>query len=299
MALPLAKPQPQCENTGAFAPTHRWQAPRVLHLWHLTSLDAPTVAVVWTLAFAWTAGVRLDAWVPLLVACGTWTAYVGDRLLDAHHAIQSGNLGALRERHYFHWRRRHVLIPTACATAAIATVLIARCMPVAVRSRGSVLAAAALMYFSGVHTAVRLPDWLRRLASKELLVGLLFTAGCAAPALSRLHSAHGPFFACLALFAALAWMNCVAIESWESTTDQTAVFRRTVVLGIVGIAASGALAFTDMRASALACSGAASALLLALLDRKRARISPLTLRALADVVLLAPLVLVILGARQP
>lgn len=297
MALPPAKSLTRRESTGACAPAHTWQAPRALHLWHLASLDAPTVAVVWTLALAWTAGVHLDGWVPLLIACGTWTVYAGDRLLDAHRAMRSGNLGALRERHYFHWRHRRVLIPIACATASITAVLVTQCMPVAVRSRDSVLAAAALMYFSGVHTAARLPDWLRRLASKESLVGLLFTAGCAAPALSRLHSAHGPFLVCLALFAALAWANCAAIESWESTNNQTLVFRRTFVLGIAGIAASGVLAFTDMRASALASTAAASALLLALLDRKRARVSPLTLRALADLVLLTPLVLILMGAR--
>ena len=278
---------------------HTSQALRALHLWHLGSLDAPTVAVTWTLAFAWTVGVHLDRWVPLLVACGTWTVYVGDRLLDAQRAMRSGNLGALRERHYFHWRHRRVLIPIACATAAIATVLVAQCMPVAVRSRDSVLAAAALMYFSGVHTAARIPHWLRKLASKESLVGLLFTAGCAAPALSRLHSSHAPIFICLALFVLLAWVNCAAIESWESTPHQSAIFQRTLVLGLAAIAASGALAFTDMRATSLACSASASALLLALLDRKRATVSPLTLRALADLVLLTPLILVFLRMRRP
>ncbi len=64
--------------------------PRALHLWHLASLDAPTVAVVWTLAFAWAAGVHLDRWVLVLLASGTWTVYVGDRLLDAHRAIRVG-----------------------------------------------------------------------------------------------------------------------------------------------------------------------------------------------------------------
>jgi hypothetical protein len=241
--------------------------------------------------------VHLDLWVLLLLACGTWTVYVGDRLLDAHRAIRSGNLDDLRERHYFHWRHRRLLVPIACATAAIAADLVACRMPVAVRSRDSVLAAAALMYFSGVHMAAKLPDWPRKFASKELLVGLLFTAGCAAPTLSRLHSAQWLFFACLVFFVALAWVNCAAIESWESSNNQTAILRNTFILGAAGLAASVAFALTDARASALTCSVAASALLLSLLDRTRTRVSPLTLRTLADLVLLAPLVLVILGAR--
>jgi len=295
--LPPANPPTQrengCECTGM------WQAPRALHLWHLASLDAPTVAVVWALAFARAAGVHLDLWVLLLLACGTWTVYVGDRLLDAHRAIRSGTLGDLRERHYFHWRHRRLLVPVACATAAIAADIVARRMPVAVRSRDSVLAAAALMYFSGVHMTAKLPEWLRKFASKELLVGLLFTAGCAAPTLSHLHSAQWLFFACLVFFVALAWVNCAAIESWESSnrsTHSTAILRRTFVLGAAALAASGAFALSDARASALVFSVAASALFLWLLDRTRTRVSPLTLRSLADLVLLTPLVLVV-GAR--
>lgn len=57
-------------------------------LWHLSSLDAPTVAVVWSLGFGWAAGVRLPFWVPVLIALGTWAVYIGDRLLDARSALR-------------------------------------------------------------------------------------------------------------------------------------------------------------------------------------------------------------------
>jgi hypothetical protein len=256
------------------------------------------VAVVWALAFAWVAGVHLDAWIPLLLACGTWTVYVGDRLLDAYRAISSEELGALHDRHYFHWHHRRLLVPIAFATACVAAALVMRRMPVAARDRNAVLAAAALMYFSGVHLPARLPHWLRKLASKELLVGLLFTAGCAAPALSRLPSSDWPLFTCLAVFAALAWVNCFAIESWESHNRYACVSLPTIILGVAALAASAALAFIDARASALVCCAGASTLLLSLLDRMRDSISPLTLRTLADLVLLTPLVLLILGARH-
>ncbi len=255
------------------------------------------VAVVWALAFAWVAGVHLDAWIPLLLACGTWTVYVGDRLLDAYRAISSEELDALQERHYFHWRHRRLLVPIACVTASVAVALVMQRMPVAARDRNAVLAVAAIMYFSGVHSPARLPRWLRKVASKELLVGLLFTAGCSAPTLSRLPSANWPFFSCLAVFAALAWVNCSAIEGWESSETPATVSLPTIALGIGCLTASAALAFIDARASALVCCAEASALLLSLLDRTRDRISPLTLRTLADLVLLTPLVLLILGAR--
>lgn len=298
MALPLANPQTRRQNTCERSSAFTWRPPRTLHLWHLASLDAPTVAVTWAFAFAWVAGVHLDAWIQLLLASGTWTLYVGDRLLDSYRAISSEELCALRERHYFHWRHRRLLVPLACATAGIAAALVMGRMPVAARDRNAVLAAAALMYFSGVHSPARLPRWLRKLASKELLVGLLFTAGCAAPTLSRLRTVGWPFITCVAVFAALAWVNCFAIESWESHERYASVSLPTIVLGIACLTVSAALAFTDARASALVGCAGASALLLSLLDRTRDRISPLTLRTLADLVLLTPLVLLILGVRN-
>jgi hypothetical protein len=249
--------------------------------------------------------VHLASWILLLLACGAWTVYVGDRLLDARRAIRSGDHSGLRERHYFHWRHRRSLIPIACATAAISIALIVDRMPAAVRNRNSVLAAAALVYFSGVHSTARLPNWLRKLASrkfvsrklvsKELLVGLLFTAGSIAPAVARLHLVSWPFRVCFAAFAMLASINCSAIASWESSRVPSSVRLRTTALAIACVVASGMMAFADWRMSALACSAAISAFLLSYLDRKRQSISPLTLRALADFVLLTPLLAVLLG----
>jgi hypothetical protein len=298
VALPLANPLKLSESTFNCTPAASSRASRVLQLWHLTSLDAPTVAVVWALSFAWAVGVHLAPWVPLLLACGTWTVYVGDRLLDARRAIRSRDLCPLRQRHFFHWRHRRTLIPIACATTAIAVALIEGRMPAAIRDRNSVLAAAALVYFSGVHWTARLPVWLRKLVSKELLVGLLFTSGSIAPAIAHAHFMEWPFVACFAIFVALAWSNCSAIERWESSRVHPGVLLRTAVLGMAGIAASGALAFLNWRLSALCCSAGISALLLSLLDRKRAEISPLTLRALADLVLLAPLWAVLVGLNH-
>ncbi len=272
--------------------------------WHLASLDAPTVAVVWALAIAWAADVHLDARVLLLIACGTWTVYVGDRLLDARHAIGTGNLAPLRERHFFHWRNRRALLPLSVCTAAIAAALAVRLLSRSAREHDSVIVAAALAYFSGVHSRVRFPAWLRRIVSKEFLVGVLFTAGCAAPALSCLswtragESRLWPTLACVIFFAVLAWLNCSAIESWESGPGNSRIQTFAVLIAMSGLLLALALSFAQPRASALACSGVASALLLLLLDRKRDRIAPLFLRALADLVLLTPALLLALGVPR-
>lgn len=264
-------------------------APRSLALWHLMSLDAPTVAVVWSLALARAADVRLPAWTPVLLALGTWTVYVGDRLLDAQRALRAGDTHTLRERHWFHWRHRRALLPAACAAAALCAALVLAEMPADFRTRNSMLAVAALAYFSGVHLPRR-PRWFPALASKELLVGVLFCAGCALPALLRADAAGRN--ACLiaaAYLAAVAWLNCHAIDRWEAASERIAW--KAGAVAMVGLLLSGVLFARHPAAAMLTAVAAASGLLLAALDRSRAWMSPLTLRACADLVLLAPVVL--------
>jgi hypothetical protein len=297
-------------------------APRVLAAWHLASLDAPTVAVVWSLAFAWANDRRLALWIPLLLALTTWAVYVGDRLLDARSGLRPPAQNALRERHYFHWRHRHLLLPLAVVAACCAAGIVLASMGPVARERDSVLAAAAFVYFSGVHlrhdSRPTLPRFLRRLFSKEFLVGVLFTAGCVLPAWPRSHvstaaaSSLWPFWITAAFFAALAWLNCNCIARWEAadvartthrnrTQNEPAKLRSGVktnrfaaaLLAAAGILLALAAHASHPRAAALIATGALSALLLALLDRTREHITPLALRAAADLVLLTPMVLLL------
>lgn len=276
-----ASPQPVARTLAA---------PRALGLWNLASLDAPTVAVVWALALARVADVRLPAWAPVLLALGTWTVYVGDRLLDTQRALRAGDTHTLRERHWFHWRHRRALLPAACAAAGLCAALVLAEMPADFRTRNSMLAAAALAYFSGVHLPRR-PRWFPALASKELLVGVLFSAGCALPALLRADAAGRN--ACLiaaAYLAAVAWLNCHAIDRWEAATDARIAWKAGAV-AMGGLLLTGQLFTTHPAVALLAAMAAASALLLAVLDCMRARLSPLMLRICADLVLLTPVAL--------
>lgn len=313
MLLPLAQSQEQTRYAAGANDAHRiLDAPRALAFWHLASLDAPTVAVVWALAFAWAGGIRLALWVPVLLALVTWSVYAGDRLLDARAGLRNPGRQLLRERHEFHWRFRRIFLPlaifAACASAAIALAY----MPAMARGRDSILAVAAFAYFSGVHgrrdaghTGFDLP---RRFLSKEFLVGILFTTGCILPAWPRIVSSDAadsplwPFWICGAYFAALAWLNCSCIARWESEGIDTPLASRANESGCYFAAAflavAGGLAAVvaypaHARAAALLATGALSALLLALLDRERMRFSALALRASADLALLAPLVLLL------
>lgn len=265
-----------------------------LVLWHLASLDAPTVAVVWALGFAWAAGVRLAAWVPPLLALTVWAVYVFDRLLDARAALRAAEMGRLRERHFFHWRHRRILLPLGVVAACGAGVLILVFMPMAARARDSVLAATSLAYFARVHAGHRSRPFLSVLLTKELLVGVLFTAGCALPALGALRTAHvalWPVACAVAFFAPLAWLNCHAIDRWESRMERRtgiSIGASARLFAVCSLLTGAAVAWAYPRMGALLAAGAVSALLLALLDRKRDRLSPVTLRAAADLVLLAP-----------
>lgn len=280
----------------------RLDAAVLLRLWHLSSLDAPTVAVVWSLAFAWAAQVRLPAWIPVLLALAAWAVYIADRLLDARTALRSANLQSLRERHSFHHRHRRVLVPVAVAAACAAAGIVFTLMPLVARERNSVLAVAALAYFTRVHSPARSPGFrgacLFPLLTKEFLVGMLFTAACALPVLARLPAQEPlwPIVEDAVFFALLAWLNCHAIDRWEAEESEYAewdVLAPAFLLALAGLALAGAFSAAQPRMAALATAGSVSALLLALLDRNRGRLTPLALRVAADLVLLAPLALLL------
>jgi hypothetical protein len=272
------------------APTRILEAPALVRLWHLTSLDAPTVALVWSLAFAWVAHVRLPLWAPALLVLAVWAVYIADRLLDA----RAGLSAALRERHLFHWRHRRILLSLAVVSAATAAWIVVAFMPIAARERNSLLAAASLVYFTGVHAGRRQAPLL----SKEMLVGLLFTAGCALPAWSRAGvAARGPLLVCAGFFALLAWLNCYAIDRWEAlaTTDsRQPILSLAALLAFAGLVLAAGF-HAQPRVAALLVAGSAAALLLAMLDRVRGRLTSVALRAAADLALLTPLILLPVG----
>jgi hypothetical protein len=286
----------------------RVDAPAPLALWHLASLDAPTVALVWALAFAWAAHVTLPAWAPILLALVAWPVYIADRLLDVRSAFRTSQVHPLRMRHHFHWRYRRLFIPLAAASTCAAACIIIICMPVAARERNSVLVAAGLAYFSSVHVGRTYPRMLSRifapLLAKETLVAVIFTAACALPALSRagtggslrLASAFWSMVIAVVFFTLLAWLNCNSIEHWEAAqsrsngnrSPRSGTFAHAIGLGLAGLLLAAGLSF-HQRVALLVASGAAAALLLALLDRLRDRLTPLALRVAADLVLLTPL----------
>ena len=145
-------------------------------------------------------------------------------------------------------------------------------------------------YFVLIHAtsgAHRLP--------KEIAVGLFFSAAVFIPTVARLSPSSRPLIPLALLFAALCCLNCLCIFAWEhSITAATephrltlfaSRFRRNIAAAILS---ASLLCAATLPHPVLAAAVCLSAIALFLLDRRHNKLSPLTLRAAADLALLTP-----------
>ena len=262
----------------------------LLKYWHLLSLDAPTVAALWCWAFGRAARQHLPVWLPIALALGTWLFYVADRLLDARFSPD----GTLRERHRFHFRHRRWFLAFAVPVAIALCICVAR-MPHSLIRDFCVLGALSILYLGLVHLPARARGVALPWFPKELAVALLFAAASALPAwdeAQRLAAGmprHHPLLLLCPVFAALCWLNCVAIEDWEQQRDGA----RVRLLAILTIAACGfsLFALANHPARWLAAFAALSAVIFVALDRSR--LSAGGRRIAADLALLTPMFLLV------
>lgn len=257
--------------------------------WHLLSLDAPTVAVLWAGAFARAAHLHAPVGALAVLGTGTWLIYVADRLLDSRAGAPRS---ALRERHRFHARHRRIFLMTAAVAGAALLWLIVSNLSPAARREDAVIFAAFLVYFVFVHLiGSRFP--------RSLAVGLLFAAAAAVPAWSQASKISVLWILSVALFAALCWLNCAAIHVWEKFDPHSrhvALQAGGIALASAALAVAGGTALRDPGTLRLAASILASALLLFALHLDHRRLvrrddegSSLVLRVLADASLLTPI----------
>ena len=267
---------------------------RLLHLWHLLSLDAPTVATLWTALIAHTVSVRLPTITLPAMFLAVWVLYAADRLLDAqplHHEPTATT--DLELRHLFHHRhRRAFLIALGLATAALAGLIPQ--LASTVLTPFLILGTLLVGYFVLIHAtsgAHRLP--------KELAVGLFFSAAVFIPTAARLPPAAVRAILPLAiLFAALCCLNCLCIYAWEHLGSPSAITAAPHPLTAIASRHRRPLAATILAASllcalttpflVLAAAVALSVYALLLLDTLRLHFAPITLRAAADLALTSP-----------
>jgi hypothetical protein len=298
---------PQIEQRlGSFSVRRIWV------WWHLLSLDAPTVAVVWCSFFAAVFGVSLPTTALITLALGTWCVYVADRLLDGWRSF---DMADLRDRHWFYLRHRRPFAIAWIAAAIPLAYLILFRVPAAVRIDDIVLCLIGIGYFLLIHHRSKGHRF-----SKELFVGFLFSIATAVPTWTRLQQGRGLLMAAICTFGAACWLNCVAIQTWEDTEarregaqvqfaaprahelrhEQSGQPRPALTdfLGdhltafavAIGMLALGLVALTAAKLVwPLFVAVASSSLVFLVLIRRAGRLSALSLRVLADGALLTPL----------
>lgn len=274
-----------------------------LALWHLLSLDAPSVAALWLVFIARCAGVTLRWTSPAAMFVAVWMLYVADRLLDARPLASGEVPPGLEERHRFHHRHRRAFLAAFVLASAFLAALL-HTLSAATLHLYIVLAALLTSWLLLVHaraipSAHRLP--------KELAVGVFFPAAVFIPTVARVPFLRPELLPPAIAFAAACALNCLLLFAWEHPRDRSAAHwstrwasRYLWLLGGGTTLASFAMgllyehlpSLSALAPVAFAC--ALSAALLLLLDRTRGHLSRLHARALADAALLTPLFFAIL-----
>ena len=268
-----------------------------LSLWHLLSLDAPTVAVLWTWFLARANHIRLPFASSAAMALAVWMLYAADRLLDARLLDASAHGDhELEARHRFHHRHRGAFLLGIGVAGIALAALLPRLDPASIRlylTEGALLFAWFLILHA-TRSAHRLP--------KEIAVGLFFAAATFIPTVSREPALRLALLPAALVFAALCSLNCLFIYAWEHEGSEHAFAQRahpttrlalrhlTPFIVCTMIAGSAIITLDPSCPWVIPAACGLSSILLLVLDRHRHRLSEITLRAAADLALLTPLV---------
>jgi hypothetical protein len=246
-------------------------------LWpNLLSLDAPVVALLWQILFARCFHARVDPLPSVLLVLAVWLIYAADRTLDAWRG-DAWTGTSVRPRHEFYRKYWRALLPLWIAALAAGSALAWTRLTRGMFLSGLALGAAVLLYFALLHLGVFQK-------TKEAAVAILFALGATLSAWPNVRTAAD--LGAIALFSCLCWVNCIAIERWESPDES----RRTIAFA-AGFVAFAAVLLLFSGRPVLGGAVTASALCFVLLDCARRRFSKNALRVLADVALLSPLFL--------
>jgi len=268
---------------------------RPLWLWpNLLSLDAPLVAAVWLWMFAKTwRVVSFPNTIYWLVVVMVWLIYVLDRLLDsrvAGHALSNQT-----PRHQFHARFQKVLW-FGVVVAGLAAIGLLLSLPTGLWSHGAFVLIFVVFYF--VLVALQGNEGISHL--KNILAGMAFACGTAV-GVHFYRPDSNLFYFLLApetmTFAVLCILNISAIDFWSArrkmevqAVDQNA---QELVLSLLPLALAGFCLLFAARADEYSkpffLAVMTSSALLYVVDRIGASISQDLQRVLADVVMMASL----------
>ncbi len=258
---------------------------------NVVCLDAPIVAVSWLWLFASSIGVQPAAGGTAALFLSAWFIYLADRLSDCL-SLASDAPTSLRQR--FCLEHRNAWLVLLIAVAVVDVGVIATSLDLRHVAIGAIVGGCASFYL--IINQIR-PSWWRILPLKEFCIGFLFAMGVLVPLAGDVRLS---IFSAWFPFACLCFMNCVSIAFWERPLD--AAQRRVSIatafpavgqlllpaLAVIGLT-SFALASFRSFGGAYVCA-ATSAILLAALHLLRDKIQADVRTALADLVLLTPLV---------
>ena len=295
-----------------------------LALWHLLSLDAPTVAALWTLFIARCSHLTLPRTALAAMFVAVWMIYAADRLLDAR-LLDTGlpesrtSPPGLEARHRFHHRHRTAFLTVILLGSLALATLLQRIDPRALHLY-VLLATLLAAWMILIHIRPE-PNGTTRRLPKELAVGIFFPAAIFIPTLARTTPTptavhllgwtanwlRPNLLPSAILFACVCTLNCLCLYAWEHPTkplqdhptppQQAHWTTRWATAHLTQLALSLLAASTIATMSlsppialpALACSLSTAALFA--LNLYRRHLSPIHLRAAADLVLLTPILL--------
>ena len=192
-----------------------------LTLWHLLSLDAPTVAALWTWFIASANHIHLPLASILAMTIAVWMLSAADRLLDARIMDTPRNVGPstspkiqdLEARHYFHHHHRSAFLSGMLLVSIALAILLPR-LEAEVIHLYLILGGLLFGYFILIHasgSAHRLP--------KEIAVGLFFAAATFIPTVARRPDLRISLLPLAILFATFCSLNCLFIYAWEHSNQ--------------------------------------------------------------------------------
>ncbi|HEY0308252.1 MAG TPA: hypothetical protein VGB94_08825 [Acidobacteriaceae bacterium] len=255
-------------------------------LWHLLSLDAPTVATVWFLLAARTAHLHLLRSDAAALFLATWMFYVIDRLLDVYCGEPHPE-----ERHRFHGEHSKAFFYALLCAAPVLLLLLSH-MGQPLRRAWLLLGLGSAGYYAWVHTRDASADSATRVP-KEICVGMGFTLAIFLP--EALSGVLRPLLPQILCFFALCCLNCILIYEREHHSLKTAhwstrfAIRHASLLQATLLLCGLALCFTANAPRTLSASIVLSAAIMMALRRSRHRIPRLSYRIAADAALLSPL----------
>jgi hypothetical protein len=240
-----------------------------------------------------------------------WMLYAADRILDARQLdtrIPPNGHTDLEERHRFHHKHRRGFLWAILVASPFLAALLHTLDPRALRLY-ALLATLLGAWLLLIH-ARPLPSAGSLRLPKELAVGIFFPAAVFIPAVARLPQLRLALLPSAALFAAVCTLNCLLLYAWEHPgrrsfahwTTRRATRHLISIAAIIAAASSVFIALQLLHASQLptaahftsilvASCTLLSTLLLLLLHELRHKLIPVHLRALADLVLLTPALL--------